>query len=239
MPALSCCHINGAWPVPGYLGWGGVGLCLIGLWWIWAGTGRPRCCPGRMAGCRRRCPGRRWRGRWTRPRWRICAGIWRITCWRRSGCGKTAARRCRRGWPAGGCRRSGRCSAPGPARDAYQRARDRGLEVVFRSADPGLLGLPWELMRDGGRAGRAGAGRDLPEPAGRGRGGDAGGAGGAAAGADGDRPPGRDGGCGVSDGGPAAAGAAGRGPRRGRPDGAAPADVRGAGPGGAAGGGCG
>jgi tetratricopeptide (TPR) repeat protein len=36
----------------------------------------------------------------------------------------------------------------GPARDAYQRARDRGLEVVFRSADPGLLGLPWELMRD-------------------------------------------------------------------------------------------
>jgi hypothetical protein len=37
----------------------------------------------------------------------------------------------------------------GPARDAYQRARDRGLEVVFRSADPSLLGLPWELMRDG------------------------------------------------------------------------------------------
>ena len=39
----------------------------------------------------------------------------------------------------------------GPARDAYQRARDRGLEIVFRSADPGLLSLPWELMRDGGR----------------------------------------------------------------------------------------
>jgi tetratricopeptide (TPR) repeat protein len=37
----------------------------------------------------------------------------------------------------------------GPARDAYQRAKDRGLEVVFRSAEPGLLGLPWELMRDG------------------------------------------------------------------------------------------
>ena len=37
----------------------------------------------------------------------------------------------------------------GPARDAYQRARDRGLELVFRSPDPGLLGLPWELMRDG------------------------------------------------------------------------------------------
>ena len=28
----------------------------------------------------------------------------------------------------------------GPARDAYQRARDRGLEVVFRSADPGCWG---------------------------------------------------------------------------------------------------
>ena len=36
----------------------------------------------------------------------------------------------------------------GPARDAYQRARDRGLEIMFRSAKPGLLGLPWELMRD-------------------------------------------------------------------------------------------
>jgi hypothetical protein len=38
----------------------------------------------------------------------------------------------------------------GPARDAYQRARDHGLELVFRSAAPALLGLPWELMRDGG-----------------------------------------------------------------------------------------
>jgi tetratricopeptide (TPR) repeat protein len=38
---------------------------------------------------------------------------------------------------------------PGLARDAYQRARDRGLEIVFRSAEPGLLALPWELMRDG------------------------------------------------------------------------------------------
>lgn len=27
----------------------------------------------------------------------------------------------------------------GPGRDAYQRARDRGLEVVFWSAEPGLL----------------------------------------------------------------------------------------------------
>jgi tetratricopeptide (TPR) repeat protein len=37
----------------------------------------------------------------------------------------------------------------GPARFAYERARDKGLEVVFRSAEPSLLGLPWELMRDG------------------------------------------------------------------------------------------
>ncbi len=37
----------------------------------------------------------------------------------------------------------------GPARDAYQRARDRGLEIVLRSASPPMLGLPWELMRDG------------------------------------------------------------------------------------------
>lgn len=29
----------------------------------------------------------------------------------------------------------------GPGRDAYQRARDRGLKVVFRSAEPGLLAL--------------------------------------------------------------------------------------------------
>ena len=36
----------------------------------------------------------------------------------------------------------------GPSLYAYQRARDRGLEIVFRSADPHLLGLPWELMRD-------------------------------------------------------------------------------------------
>jgi tetratricopeptide (TPR) repeat protein/transcriptional regulator with XRE-family HTH domain len=34
------------------------------------------------------------------------------------------------------------------ARLAYESARDRGLEVVLRSADPRLLGLPWELMRD-------------------------------------------------------------------------------------------
>ena len=36
----------------------------------------------------------------------------------------------------------------GPARDVYQQARDKGLEVVIRSAVPWLLGLPWELMRD-------------------------------------------------------------------------------------------
>ena len=36
----------------------------------------------------------------------------------------------------------------GPARHAYERARDRKLELVFRSASPGPLRLPWELMRD-------------------------------------------------------------------------------------------
>ena len=54
---------------------------------------------------------------------------------------------------------------PGPAWDAYQRARDRGLEVVFRSADPGLLALPWELMRDGAgpvALGKGGISRALP-----------------------------------------------------------------------------
>ena len=53
----------------------------------------------------------------------------------------------------------------GPARFAYERARDRGLEVVFRSAHPGLLGLPWELMRDGAGPVALGAGgisRSLP-----------------------------------------------------------------------------
>jgi tetratricopeptide (TPR) repeat protein len=39
----------------------------------------------------------------------------------------------------------------GAARDAYVAARERGMEVVFRSASAGLLGLPWELMRDPAR----------------------------------------------------------------------------------------
>ena len=54
---------------------------------------------------------------------------------------------------------------PGPARDVYQRTRDRGLELVFRSASPGPLGLPWELMRDPGgpvALGLAGVSRALP-----------------------------------------------------------------------------
>src|SRR5579863_1627768 len=46
----------------------------------------------------------------------------------------------------------------GPARFAYERARDRGLELVFRSDDPALLGLPWELMRDGAGPVALGAG---------------------------------------------------------------------------------
>ena len=52
-----------------------------------------------------------------------------------------------------------------PGACAHQRARDRGLEVVFRSAEPGLLGLPWELMRDGAGPVALGAGgisRSLP-----------------------------------------------------------------------------
>ena len=53
----------------------------------------------------------------------------------------------------------------GPARFAYERARDRGLELVLRSPEPGLLGLPWELMEgpDGPVALRlAGVSRALP-----------------------------------------------------------------------------
>ena len=53
----------------------------------------------------------------------------------------------------------------GPARFAYERARDRGLEVVFRSTEPSLLGLPWELMRDGAgpvALGKGGISRSLP-----------------------------------------------------------------------------
>jgi tetratricopeptide (TPR) repeat protein len=59
----------------------------------------------------------------------------------------------------------------GPARDAYQRARDKGLEVVFRSGEPGLLALPWELMRDGAgpvALGKGGISRSLPVAGGAG-----------------------------------------------------------------------
>jgi len=55
-----------------------------------------------------------------------------------------------RGGPGGRCLPAG----PGP-----------GLEVVFRSSEPGLLGLPWELMRDGAGPLALGAGgipRSLP-----------------------------------------------------------------------------
>jgi hypothetical protein len=44
--------------------------------------------------------------------------------------------------PAWGERVFGSVFADGQARFAYERARDRGLEVIFRSADPALLGLP-------------------------------------------------------------------------------------------------
>ncbi len=46
----------------------------------------------------------------------------------------------------------------GGARDAYRSVRDRdrgvGLEIDIRSDDPGLLGLPWELMVDPERSRR-------------------------------------------------------------------------------------
>ena len=51
--------------------------------------------------------------------------------------------------PGGGDLVFGSVFGDGSARDAYLPARDRGLELVFRSADPALLALPWELMRDG------------------------------------------------------------------------------------------
>jgi tetratricopeptide (TPR) repeat protein len=57
----------------------------------------------------------------------------------------------------------------GRARDAYQRLRARpaGTRLVFRSEDPRLLALPWELMRDPDRAtplalDLAGVSRSLP-----------------------------------------------------------------------------
>src|SRR6266700_2529870 len=59
----------------------------------------------------------------------------------------------------------------GRGRDACQRARDRGLEGVFRSAEPALLGLPWELMRDGAgplALGAGGISRSLPVAGGAG-----------------------------------------------------------------------
>ncbi len=40
----------------------------------------------------------------------------------------------------------------GPARDAYQRAREAGAELVIRSELPGFLALPWELIK--GSSGR-------------------------------------------------------------------------------------
>ena len=54
---------------------------------------------------------------------------------------------------------------PGPARDAYLRARNSGGEVMFQSAEPDLLALPWELMRDDRgpvALGNGGLSRSLP-----------------------------------------------------------------------------
>ena len=139
----------------------GVGLCLTGCWWTWAGTARPRCCRGRMAGCRRRCRGRRWRGRWMRTRWRICAGIWRITCGRRSGCGRTAARRCRRSWPGGGTQVFGSVFGAGPGAGCLPAGAGPGPGggVPVRRAWAAGVAVGADARR--GRAGGAGGGRDL------------------------------------------------------------------------------
>ncbi|MGH3934889.1 MAG: CHAT domain-containing protein [Pseudonocardiaceae bacterium] len=61
----------------------------------------------------------------------------------------------------------------GPARDAYVRMRSRagaGMEIVIRSAVPGWLGLPWELVCDPDRPtpvalDRVGVSRSLPAAA--------------------------------------------------------------------------
>jgi tetratricopeptide (TPR) repeat protein len=54
----------------------------------------------------------------------------------------------------------------GLARDAYLRFRDRPAELVFRSAVPALLGLPWELICGPAgplALGMAGVSRSLPD----------------------------------------------------------------------------
>ncbi len=59
----------------------------------------------------------------------------------------------------------------GSACDVYEQTRDRGLEVVFRAGDPGLLAFPWELMRDSKGPVALGAGgisRSLPVAGGAG-----------------------------------------------------------------------
>lgn len=56
--------------------------------------------------------------------------------------------------------------ASGPAREAYTQARSVAMELVFRSASPRQLGLPWELMRDQSgpvALGMAGVNRSLPD----------------------------------------------------------------------------
>ena len=67
-----------------------------------------------------------WRGRWMPRRWRICAGIWRITCGRRSGCMRTAARRSQAqlaGWGERGVRVGVRA---GPGARCLRRRRGPG-----------------------------------------------------------------------------------------------------------------
>ena len=55
----------------------------------------------------------------------------------------------------------------GPARDAYQRARDRRVQVVFRSGGAEAAGAAVGADARSGWAGGAGPGGGEPEPAGR------------------------------------------------------------------------
>ena len=149
----------------------GVGFCLTGCWWTWAGTGRPGCLSWPDGGLPEevsRAP-LAWPLdadaledlRWYLEDYLLAPfGVWEDRG--PAVQGKLA------GW---GDQVFGSVFGAGPARDAYQRARDRGLEVVFRSAEPGLLGLPWELMRDGAGPVALGAGgisRSLPVAGGAG-----------------------------------------------------------------------
>ena len=102
-------------------------------------------------------------------RWRICAGIWRITCGRRSGCRRTAARRCGASWPRGGMQVF--AAVFGSARRVMPTSgRGPGACRWCSGPRPGPAGVAVGADARRRRAAGAGGGRDLPEPAGRGLG---------------------------------------------------------------------